>query len=117
MRILSTSILFAVGCLIWQPALRAEEWRIDVSHSSVNFSVRHLGISKVRGSFTEFDGVIEAGENGRLESVTGTVDVSSIDTRNEKRDAHLRGPEFFDAEKHPEMNLVSTSIHTPNDTI
>ncbi len=85
--------------------------KIDVSHSSVGFVVRHLVISKVRGHFTRFGGTIAYdGENIEKSSVTVEIDATSIDTREEKRDAHLRSADFFDTEHHPTLSFRSTSV-------
>jgi polyisoprenoid-binding protein YceI len=80
-------------------------WKIDPSHSRVEFSIRHLGIASIHGSFAEFDGVIDGGEEPR---VAGAIRVGSVDTRDEARDGHLQSPDFFDAERHPEITFAST---------
>jgi polyisoprenoid-binding protein YceI len=89
-------------------------WAIDPVHSSINFSVRHLMVSKVRGSFETFSGAITIAEDG-TPSVSATIDVNSIDTRNEQRDAHVRSADFFDAENHPTATFVSTSVRPDGD--
>ena len=83
---------------------------IDSSHSSVGFKVRHL-VSKVSGGFNEFDGTIVA-DTGNLgaSSVEFTIQTTSIDTKNEKRDGHLRSADFFDVEKYPEITFKSSKI-------
>lgn len=81
-------------------------WTIDPSHSEIGFTARHL-MSKVRGSFEEFEGRIVIGE-GTL--ATATVDLSSIDTRDEQRDGHLRSKDFFDVENSGHMTFVSTDV-------
>lgn len=94
--------------------LTAGIWAIDPVHSSVNFSVRHLMVSKVRGSFETFSGAITVAEDG-TPSVSATIDVNSIDTRNEQRDAHVRSADFFDAENHPTATFVSTGVRPDGD--
>ncbi|KHO18480.1 YceI family protein [Mycolicibacterium setense] len=94
--------------------LTAGTWAIDPVHSSINFSVRHLMVSKVRGSFESFSGAITVGEDG-TPSVSATIDVNSIDTRNEQRDAHVRSADFFDAENHPTATFVSTAVRADGD--
>lgn len=89
-------------------------WAVDPVHSSINFSVRHLMVSKVRGSFETFSGAITIAEDG-TPSVSATIDVNSIDTRNEQRDAHVRSADFFDAENHPTATFVSTSVRPDGD--
>ncbi len=86
-------------------------WNIDTSHSGVHFSVRHMVIAKVRGSFDRFRGTLELDEgNSEASKVTVRIEAASIDTREEKRDAHLRSADFFDVEKYPELAFVSTNV-------
>jgi polyisoprenoid-binding protein YceI len=87
-------------------------WDIDASHSTVGFSVRHMMVSKVRGYFREFSGEIVTAEDPAQSSVTATIDLGSIDTRQEQRDAHIRSADFFDVESHPQMTFRSTSVRT-----
>lgn len=89
---------------------QAADFAIDTAHSDVGFKVAHLAISKVTGQFKEFDGSLTL-TPGKPESLTlkGTIQTASIDTRNEKRDAHLRNADFFDAEKNPTITFASTS--------
>ncbi|MGK2881771.1 MAG: YceI family protein [Mycobacterium sp.] len=89
-------------------------WAIDPVHSFVNFSVRHLVVSKVRGSFGSFSGAITVAEDG-TPSVTAEIDVTSIDTSNEQRDAHLKAGDFFDAETYPTATFVSTGVQSKGD--
>jgi polyisoprenoid-binding protein YceI len=86
------------------------EFKIDKTHSNVDFSVRHMALSNTKGTFTDYDGVIKWDSDGKQSAITGTVQVKSIDTRDEKRDNHLRGEDFFKTEKYPEMSLISKSI-------
>ena len=91
-------------------ALATPRWTIDASHSHVGFAVRHLMISNVRGEFTKLEGA--AGyDPARPEATTVdvSIDVASVNTREEKRDAHLRSADFFDVENYPTMRFVSTS--------
>ena len=94
--------------------LTAGTWAIDPVHSSINFSVRHLMVSKVRGSFKTFSGAVVVAEDG-TPSVSATIDVTSIDTRNEQRDAHVRSADFFDADNHPTATFVSTAVRPDGD--
>jgi polyisoprenoid-binding protein YceI len=87
-------------------------WDIDASHSTVGFSVRHMMVSKVRGYFREFSGEIVTADDPTQSSVTATIDLSSIDTRQEQRDAHIRSADFFDVENHPTMTFRSTAVRT-----
>ena len=86
-------------------------WTIDASHAEVGFSVRHLMIATVRGRFGGVTGTVDVDErNPKSAKVDVTVDVTSIDTRQEQRDAHLRSPDFFDVEKFPTMHFVSKRV-------
>ena len=76
-------------------------WTVDPAHSSVEFRVKHMMISTVRGRFGEFDGTIEAAPDYHESKVRGTVKTASIDTNEPRRDDHLRSADFFDAENHP----------------
>ena len=94
--------------------LSAGTWAIDPIHSSIEFSVRHLVVSKVRGHFTSFSGAVVVGEDGNP-SVTAEIDIDSIDTRNEQRDAHLKAADFFDVERFPTATFASTGIREAGD--
>ena len=86
-------------------------WQIDASHSEIEFAVKHLMISTVRGRFGAVKGSITIDEaNPSNSSVEAEIDTASVDTREEKRDAHLRSADFFDAENHPVMAFRSTSV-------
>src|SRR3954469_9029332 len=82
-------------------------WTIDASHSEVGFTVRHL-MSKVRGQFTKFDGSLTTGTTLEETRATATIDLGSIDTRDETRDGHLRSGDFFDVENHGGMTFTAT---------
>ncbi|MQA32319.1 YceI family protein [Modestobacter roseus] len=85
-------------------------WDIDASHSTVGFAVRHMMVSKVRGYFREFSGVIVTAEDPSQSTVTATVDMDSIDTRQEQRDAHIKSADFFDVGNHTVMEFRSTGV-------
>jgi polyisoprenoid-binding protein YceI len=88
-------------------------WNIDTTHSAVGFAVRHLMISKVRGQFDTWTGALHLDEDDQTRSsVEVEIDVGSIDTKEAKRDAHLRSADFFDAEHHPKMTFKSTKVLT-----
>ncbi|MEV0445422.1 YceI family protein [Streptomyces spectabilis] len=91
--------------------LPAGRWAIDPFHSAVNFTIRHLGISKVRGRFAEFDAELVVGETLETSSVTSTIQLASIDTGNADRDAHVRASDLLDVERRPTMAFRSTRIH------
>ncbi|WP_243225023.1 YceI family protein [Microbacterium sp. CIAB417] len=90
------------------PGYRAGTWTLDPAHSEVTFSVRHMMISKVRGTFGVKSATLIAPENPLEATVTASVDVNSVDTKDEGRDTHLRSADFFDVENHPTMEFVST---------
>lgn len=86
-------------------------WSLDASHSSVDFSIRHLMISKVKGSFKEFSAEVVADENDITDAdISFVIQVASVDTRNPDRDNHLRSGDFFEVEKYPTMSFKSTEI-------
>ena len=89
----------------------AATWAIDPAHTSVQFAVRHMMVSNVRGTFAKVSGTVQGDEAKPTEAVIEvTVDPASIDTRDAKRDGHLRGPDFFDVAKHPAITFKSKSI-------
>ncbi|MBD0023604.1 hypothetical protein GII33_05045 [Gordonia pseudamarae] len=92
----------------------AGTWTIDPAHSTVGFSVKHLMVSKVRGTFDTFTGAITVAEDG-TPSVRAEVDVTSINTRNEQRDGHVKSADFFDAEQFPTAAFVSTGVEADGD--
>lgn len=84
-------------------------YTIDSAHSNVEFAVRHMMISTVKGRFGDAQGTVSIPENGQP-SVDVTIKTASIDTRSDQRDGHLRSPDFFDVEKYPEMQFRSTRV-------
>jgi polyisoprenoid-binding protein YceI len=89
-------------------------WNVDPTHSRIGFSVKHLGISTVRGQFHTYQGQLVIGEDGAAKA-SGSVEVASIDTAEADRDAHLKGPDFFDVETYPEIRFESASITATGD--
>ncbi|MER6342422.1 YceI family protein [Streptomyces tendae] len=85
-------------------------WALDPFHSSVNFTIRHLGIAKVRGRFTGFDTELHVGRTAEEVRVTSTIDLASIDTGNADRDAHVRASDLLDVAKRPTMSFRSTRV-------
>lgn len=92
-------------------------WKIDPSHSEIEFQIRHLVISKVRGSFKTFDASVEA-DNDDLSNakISFEADIDSIDTNNADRDAHLKSDDFFNAADHPKLTFTSTSFEKKGDS-
>ncbi|WP_144510634.1 YceI family protein [Bacillus sp. FJAT-22090] len=92
------------------------KFNLDAAHSSIDFSVKHMMVSKVKGSFTNFSADLE----GNAEDLTGAtisfdIDVNSVTTNNEDRDNHLRSADFFDTEKYPNIKFVATDIKKTDD--
>jgi len=86
-------------------------WKIDYSHSQVQFTVRHLMISRVRGEFEKFNVEIDLDEkHPERTSVKSQIETASINTRESRRDAHLRSPDFFNSEKYPQMVFESRKV-------
>lgn len=85
-------------------------WKLDPTHSEVSFTVKHLMISKVRGTFETFDVTIVTAENPEDSTIEATIDVASVNTKVEARDQHLRTSDFFLADEHPMMTFTSTSF-------
>lgn len=92
------------------PGYVAGTWAIDPVHSEVSFTVRHMMVSKVRGRFDTFEGSIVTAPDPLDSVVTASVDLSSINTGQEQRDAHIRSADFFEVEKHTHMTFVSTGL-------
>jgi polyisoprenoid-binding protein YceI len=86
------------------------QWALDTNHSSVGFTVRHLGVSKVRGRFQAFEVDVVVGETLADTALTATVDLASIDTGNKDRDAHVLSPDILDVAKRPTLTFHSTRI-------
>jgi len=88
------------------------DWNIDPVHSGINFSVRHMVVSKVRGRFTKYSGTLAIDDADLTRStVEATIDAASIDTGTAQRDTHLRSPDFLDVEHFPEIRFRGTRIH------
>jgi polyisoprenoid-binding protein YceI len=108
----TTSLVRSVG---GAPAPQPGTYAIDKSHTTVEFVARHLMISKVRGRFTDYDGTVVIGEGPEDSSVEVSVDLSSVDTNDPKRDEHLRSADFFEIDKHPRMSFKSTKVTQDGD--
>jgi polyisoprenoid-binding protein YceI len=89
-------------------------WKLDPIHSSAGFAVKHMVVATFRGRFEQFDAALEVGENGEAKLV-GTVDANSIVVKDENLAAHLKSPDFFDTERHPELRFESDSIRIEGD--
>jgi polyisoprenoid-binding protein YceI len=93
----------------------AGTWSVDPVHSSVGFSVKHLGIANVRGKFEDFHGTLEIGEGDETARASGVVQGVSINTGDSGRDEHLRSADFFGVEQNPELRFDSTAINPVDD--
>ena len=103
MKVVKSLVLSTIAGLSF---LNAANYNVDVSHSSVEFKVKHMMISNVRGSFSDFKGKFEIDEKAKkFSSMQGTVQVASLSTKNAMRDKDLKSSNFFDVEKYPQMHL------------
>lgn len=95
--------------------LNAGTYSADPTHSTVSFSVRHLGLARVRGTFTDFTSELTVGEDLAGSAVSATIELASVNTGVPDRNAHLQSGDFFDTEANPQMTFVSTSIEESGD--
>ena len=118
-RPLAAGLFLAAAAGLSLPAVAADEYSFDLSHSSIGFAVSHFGFSQVRGRFAEFDGTLSLDEaNIENSSISVSIATASIDTGWADRDDHLRSGDFFDVEAFPEATFVSTSVtQTGDDTL
>lgn len=104
------AVLLAIAVAMFPIAGHATTYRIDPAHTAVTFKIRHL-FTSVSGRFTMFEGRIVFDESTPLETkVEGSIDAASINTDNEKRDKHLRSPEFFDVATYPKITFTTSRI-------
>ena len=100
-----------LGLASFSALAQTTDWKIDPNHSAAQFTVRHMGISNVSGTFTKISGVASFNEKDITQSqVAASIDTSSVDTRIEMRDKDLRSPNFFDVEKYPTIDFKSKRI-------
>ena len=103
--------LSAPALVLLATVARAEPWTFDLAHSRVGFSVRHMMVSNVEGSFHEVKATVDLDDKNPTKStVEFTITTSSVDTQNADRDKHLKSPDFFDVTKFPSMTFKSTKI-------
>ncbi|MCB9546388.1 MAG: YceI family protein [Myxococcales bacterium] len=105
--------LVAAAALSFGGAAFAADWKIDGAHAAAVFQVNHLGVSTTHGRFNRIEGTITTGDAFK---VSVDIDAESIDTANEKRDQHLRGPDFFDTKQFPKLTFKSTAATKASDT-
>ncbi len=111
----TTTSATAAGAAVSIPGYVAGTWTIDPTHTDIAFSVRHLMVSKVRGNFTRFTGTVVTAADPLDSTAELTVELDSIDTRNEDRDKHLRGSDFFESDTNPTMSYRSTGLRADGD--
>lgn len=100
-----------LAAILLQTAVYAQTWKLDKAHANLKFTVTHLMLSDVDGNFKDFDATITSSKADFSDAkFSFTAQVASVNTDNEKRDAHLKSPDFFDAEKFPTMSFTSTAI-------
>lgn len=97
------------------PGLVAGTWKLDAAHSEITFSVRHLAISKVKGSFESFDVTVVTTDDPFETKLTASIDVSSVNTRQKDRDNHLRASDFFAIDDYPTIDFESTDVRQDGD--
>ena len=113
MKIVSASRLSALALTLTLGVAHAQvsTWKIDSSHSGIEFQIRHLGVSNVRGSFSKVTGEVHLDEKDVTKSsVMATIDTTTVNTNEPNRDKHLNSPDFFDTAKNPTMTFRSTSL-------
>jgi polyisoprenoid-binding protein YceI len=93
----------------------SQTWNIDPSHTSLEFAVRHMMISTVRGSFKVSGGGVELDDQGKLLGVEATIETASVNTKDTQRDGHLNSPDFFDSANHPNITFKSTNVQANGD--
>jgi polyisoprenoid-binding protein YceI len=99
-------------------SMAATTYVVDTAHSQIHFSVTHLMFFKVRGTFTDFTGTVDVDPAAKtLSAAQATINTASVDTREDKRDEHLRSDDFFDAANHPTITFVSKSVSGSGDNI
>ena len=104
-------LVLGIALLLSSPAAFAATYQIDHTHTQIHFTIPHLMVFKVRGSFNDFSGTVVADAQGKtLSAATATIQTASIDTRNQKRDEHLRSADFFAVTSYPEIRFTSKTV-------
>jgi polyisoprenoid-binding protein YceI len=106
-----TKIIFSLAVLALPAMAQVTNWKIDSAHSAAHFSVRHMMVTTVRGTFGKMTGTVQFDPKDWSKTVVdATIDVTTVNTNEPKRDAHLKSPDFFDVEKFPTMTFKSKSV-------
>lgn len=107
----STALLVATALVCSAASAQATAWKIDPVHSGIEFKIRHLGVSNVRGTFSNPTGTVMLDDKDITKSsVEATINTATVNTNSEARDKHLKSPDFFDTEKFPAITFKSTSV-------
>jgi polyisoprenoid-binding protein YceI len=109
MQLKQTLTSIAAALLLGSLAHAADTYKIDSAHTSIGLSVRHLGLSNVKGQFNEFSGVIVL-DDDKITEASGTIQVKSVDTGVQQRDNHLRTADFFDATNYPTITFKTKRV-------
>jgi polyisoprenoid-binding protein YceI len=110
--------LVALSVVAFSGSAQATEYDLDAAHTNVGFSVRHMMVTNVKGEFDKFKAVVSIDDKDITKSkVTADIETGSVNTRTQKRDDHLRSPDFFDAAKFPTMSFASTKFEKNGDKI
>ncbi|MGD1019360.1 MAG: YceI family protein [Verrucomicrobiia bacterium] len=112
MRITRMIAVAATAVLMGTPARALDTYKVDPAHSSIGFSIDHMVIDTVHGRFRQFEGsiIVDPDNSNALKQASAIIQTKSIDTDVQKRDDHLRSPDFFDAEKYPTITFESTGV-------
>lgn len=104
-------IILIFSLLLFSPlTLHADKYDIDSDHAEIGFAVKHMVITNVKGAFREYSAGFEVDKNNKLVSLSADIAVKSIDTRIQKRDDHLRSPDFFEIDKYPKITFSTTRV-------
>jgi polyisoprenoid-binding protein YceI len=109
--VLTTILVFSAT------AIFAATYQVDPVHSQIHFTIPHLMMFKVRGEFTDYSGTVEVDDKNKITAASATIKIASISTREQKRDDHLRSPDFFNAAEYPTMTFTSTRFVQSGDTV
>ncbi len=110
-------IVLIITLVFSATALFAATYKVDPVHTQVHFTVPHLMMFKVRGEFTDYSGTVEVDDKNKITAANATIKTASIDTREQKRDDHLRSPDFFNVAEYPTITFTSNRFVQSGDTV